>query len=172
MSQSIVPNDKFIPVYTKLACVIGIEGAIVLHRILDLLRLDDFGEVRNGKKCIYFSYEQMRSRNFPYMKLRTIRRTVELLEAFSLIDTEERTLGGACVGKWYYENPAGAIFLTEERCANVIERSIAGEPLPQNLGFLKEKRKLLRAGKGCRTPPVQLGQTPVQLGQVDTVPNY
>jgi hypothetical protein len=138
MSRPLIINDHPLLCYPRLACVIGLNEALILSQIRYLLTIPEFGTTENGKRKIYYSYDKLRHDHFPFLSVAAVRSAIESLEAQLLLEsTPKRNEQGVVVGKWYFACQAGEVLLTEENCAAIIEDAINGKPRRQ---FLREKR--------------------------------
>ncbi|KGO31657.1 hypothetical protein Q757_05875 [Oenococcus alcoholitolerans] len=91
-------NESPLQVLPRLAVAIGLNEAIVLQQIHYWLRKQS--EVKEGKKWVYNTYEDWQ-KQFPYLKMATIRRTFKSLEKQGLLITGNFNKYSFDKTKWY-----------------------------------------------------------------------
>jgi len=105
-SSNLVMDERLLLVGPRLACLVGLNEAILIQQIHYWLvifhnskQLDHF---KGGRFWVYNSYEEWREENFPFWSVGTIKRIVYSLEKQGLLATHEEVTkirGGT--RKWY-----------------------------------------------------------------------
>lgn len=83
----LILQEPPLQVLPSLACAIGLNEAIVLQQLYWLLRFPENGKRIAEKQWIFNTYEEWRTRFFPFWNEKMIKRTFARLAAMNLIET-------------------------------------------------------------------------------------
>lgn len=78
--MNLISNDETIPVGKRLACLVGVEGAMILQQIHFLCLNRNSGKMIDGDRWVWNTYEQWQRDHFPFWSARTIERKIMELE--------------------------------------------------------------------------------------------
>lgn len=84
MASSLLIPEPPLQVLRSLACVVGLEKAIVIQQMYFLLTRTPCKEQR-GEKWVSYTYSEWKSRQFPFWSERTIERLFESLETMQIV---------------------------------------------------------------------------------------
>jgi hypothetical protein len=63
-----------------LACVVGVNGALIIQQINYWIQKPKVGQVVNGQRWVKNNLEEWRENNFPFLSPSTIQRTLDNLK--------------------------------------------------------------------------------------------
>lgn len=87
--MSLLFNRKPIVINAELADRIGLNEAIVLQQLNYWIQDSTAGEVHDGRKWVYNTFEEWQRDNFPFWSVDTIKRTLTKLKKLGLVDVKQ-----------------------------------------------------------------------------------
>lgn len=130
---NIFAEEPFLQIPPTLACVIGLNEAIVFQYLHWLLKTPNSGKVIDGHKWIWNTYEAWQKDHFPWWSIDTIKRIFQSLETRGAVISIQPEKGKSRIK--YYRTDKGALkHLTYERCKN---RKNIDEPSGQDAPMMK-----------------------------------
>ena len=87
--MSLLFNRKPIVINAELADRIGLNEAIVLQQLNYWIQDSTAGEVHDGRKWVYNTFEEWQRDNFPFWSVDTIKRTLTKLKRLGLVDVKQ-----------------------------------------------------------------------------------
>lgn len=87
--MSLLFNRKPIVINAELADRIGLNEAIVLQQLNYWIQDSTAGEVHDGRKWVYNTFEEWQRDNFPFWSVDTIKRTLTKLKRLGLVEVKQ-----------------------------------------------------------------------------------
>lgn len=99
-NSSLLLDERPLVIMPKLACIIGLNEAIVLQQVHYMLQNNKLGKKVNGRRWIYNSYQKWQE-VFPFLSERTIQRVFLHLEKEGLLLAGQYNAMASDRTKWY-----------------------------------------------------------------------
>ncbi len=127
MKYSLLQRGNPIIFNAELAVAIGLNEAIVLQKIVDLLDRTESGKLLNhdGERWLFNTYESWQEQFFPFLSVMTVQRTFVELERKGLLVSCQPE-GGISRRKYYRLGEGAACHLVSERLDEEVKLTSSG----------------------------------------------